>query len=187
MIKHSFQHLMQQRFFLKCLLGLCIVSIVSHLNVSSNDSSQAQADSPVTVFVELAAQAQTGSSSSNVANAEVDTTDIENYARAVLDIEDIRLSTLTRIQTILGSTDVPTITCHQEETLNDLPSNAQDLVVTFCQASIGLVEKTGLSIEMFNQITNEQRDNEALQTAIQDALVRIQTTVVNEESVSRVQ
>ena len=184
MIKHGFQRLMQQRFFLQCLLGLCIVSMVSNLNVSNTEPNHVQPVSPLAVSVELSATAQTASPGNNVANADIDTGDIDNYARAVLMIEDIRVSTLERIQTILGSESVPSIACHQEDTVTTLPNDAQDLVVTFCQASIGMVEQTGLSIEEFNQITNEQRSDQALQTAIQDALVRLQTTGSDEESVS---
>lgn len=184
MLKRGFQHLMQQRFFLQCLLGLCIVSMVSNLNVSNTAPNQAQTDSPLAVSVELSATAQTTSPKNNVANADIDTGDIDNYAKAVLMIEEIRVSTFERIQTILGSEPVPSIACHQEDTVTTLPNDAQSLVVTFCQASIGMVEQTGLSIEEFNQITNEQRSDEALQTAIQEALVRLQTTEVNEESVS---
>ena len=189
MIKRGFQRLMQQRFVLQCLLGLCIVSMVSNLNVSNNGLTQAPEESPLTVSVELSATAQTASNqgNGNIANKNIDANEIDDYARAVLGIEQIRLSTLTQIQDILGSTAVPSIACHEEETVSNLPSNAQDLVVTFCQASIGLVEETGLSIEEFNQITNEQQSDPALYTAIQDALKRLQTNTQDEESVSSVE
>ena len=184
MLKRGFQRLMRQRFVLQCLLGLCIVSMVSNLNVSSTEPNQAQTESQLAVSVELAATAQTASEEDDVTDTNIDLNDVDDYAQAVLGIEEIRLSTLNSIQSILDSDTVPSIACHQEDTVNSLPTEAQDLVVTFCQASIGLVEQTGLSIEEFNQITNDQRTNKALQTAIQDALVRLQTPEVSEESVS---
>lgn len=179
MIKLGFQQLMRQRFFLQCLIGLCIVSMVSSVEVSPQPQSE---DAPVSV--ERAAIAQTASSESI---ATIDDSAIDNYARAVLGIEEIRQSTLSEIKVIIGSDAVPTISCHQAQTLEELPRDAQDRVVSFCQSSIGLVEKNDLSIEEFNQITNAQRNDDELAQAIQDALLRIQTTTVDEESVSRVE
>lgn len=146
--------------------------MVSNLNVSNSPSNQADTSAPVAVSVDLSATAQTAAET----NQNIDTSDINNYAQAVLEIEDIRVATLNRIQTLLGSDTVPSIACHQEDTVSTLESEAQELVVAFCQDSISLVKQAGLSVEEFNQITNEQRNDEALQTAIQDALVRLQTT-----------
>ncbi|MEM9215877.1 MAG: DUF4168 domain-containing protein [Cyanobacteria bacterium P01_F01_bin.150] len=182
MIKRGLQWLMQQRFVLQCLIGLCVVSMVSTLKVSNTAPKQEQ-EASLAVSVELSATAQTASNKDNVASADINENDIENYAQAVLKIEAIRLSTLSSIQTILESETIPSIACHQEDTVKPLPEDAQELVVTFCQASIGLVEQAGLSIEEFNQITTAQQSNEALQTAVQDALLRLQTIVGERESV----
>lgn len=178
MIKLGFQQLMRQRFFLQCLIGLCIVSMVSSVDVSPQSQSE---DAPVSV--ELSAIAQTSSDTT----ATLDGAVIDNYARAVLGIEEIRLSTLTELETLMGTDAVPTISCHQAQTLESLPQDAQNRVVSFCESSIGLVEKNNLSIEEFNRITNEQRNDDELARAIQDALLRIQTTTVDEESVSSVE
>lgn len=185
MIKRGFQRLMQQRFVLQCLLGLCIVSMVSNLNVSNHATSDhSPEEAPLAVSVELSATAQTASDETSVANLEINANDIDNYARAVLSIEDIRLSTLGNVQSILGEAALPTIACHQEDSLSSLPANAQQLIVTFCQDSIGFVQQNDLSVEQFNYMTNEQQTDDALKTAIQDALIRLQTTAVDEESVS---
>lgn len=185
MIKRGFQRLMQQRFVLQCLLGLCIVSMVSNLNVSNHATSdQSPEEVPLSVSVELSATAQTAADEGNVANLDIDANDIDNYARAVLRIEEVRQSTLGTVQSIVGDADLSAIACHQEESLDNLPENAQQLIVTFCQDSIGFVTQNDLSVEQFNYMTNAQKSDEALKIAIQDALIRLQSTVVDEESVS---
>ncbi|MEB3233560.1 MAG: DUF4168 domain-containing protein [Leptolyngbyaceae bacterium] len=100
---------------------------------------------------------------------------IDNYAEAVLNIEQIRTDTFATITTLMAPDPVPSIACNQEDSIRDLPNDVQDLVVDFCQTSIALVEATGLTVPEFNQITADQAGDPALFDAIQEALTRLQT------------
>ncbi|MGK7887726.1 MAG: DUF4168 domain-containing protein [Leptolyngbyaceae cyanobacterium] len=101
--------------------------------------------------------------------------EIDNYAAAVLEIEQMRTTTFDAIANLMAPAPVPSIACNQEDSIRDLPDAVKDQVVEFCQTSVDLVESTGLTVSEFNQITANQADDPVLFDAIQAALVRLQT------------
>lgn len=100
--------------------------------------------------------------------------ELVNYARAVLAIEPKRQAAYEEIQKKSGSASVPAIVCSDSTSINKLPGNVRNIAVKFCNESKTLVEKNGLNIARFNEITTLQQNDSALQKRIQDELIRQQ-------------
>ena len=90
--------------------------------------------------------------SSNSAYAQdISKSELANYAKAVLAMEPLRLSAYDEIKKIVGS--VPGIVCNQQQSLRDLPKNAQGIAANYCNQSKKIVESNDLTISRFNNIT----------------------------------
>lgn len=117
--------------------------------------------------------------SSSKANAQtpspVDSDEITKYSRALLTIEQNRLQAFDEIKKISGGKDVPAIVCNQPKTIESLsPGKAREIVRKYCQSSQTIVEKNGLSIERFNNITLKLQNDESLKKQIYNTLIRLQ-------------
>ncbi len=106
----------------------------------------------------------------NITNQE-----INQYARAVLDIESLRIQAFQDIGKIMGTQINSDITCNQPQSLNSLNQDARSIAMNYCEASKRIVENTGLTPSKFNQITNNARSNQNLQKRIQDAMIQIRS------------
>lgn len=104
----------------------------------------------------------------------VSETEVTNYARAVLLMEPVRQTAFNQIKKMIGSEDVPSIVCHKPESLNALPSKAQEIAVNYCSRSKDIVESNGLTIARFNAITVNMQNNSNLKTRIHNELLRLQ-------------
>ncbi|MEB3357661.1 MAG: DUF4168 domain-containing protein [Synechococcales bacterium] len=113
--------------------------------------------------------------------------EVQSYARSVLDVETLRLSAYDRIKTLLGTSDVPPIACHIEDSLSGLRREVRDIVVEFCTQSIEVVRNNRLTIARFNTITSLQQSDEDLASRIQEELLRLQTDGVPDEEISNAQ
>lgn len=100
--------------------------------------------------------------------------EIKSYAQIVMAIEPVRQSAYTEIKKILGTGDVPAISCDKPESLKNLPSNTRGIAINYCNQSKKIVESNGLSITRFNVITLQVQDNPKLEKQIQAELIRIQ-------------
>jgi hypothetical protein len=98
--------------------------------------------------------------------------ELVNYARAVLAIEPKRQAAYEEIKEKSGS--VPAIVCSDSASINKLPGNVRNIAVNFCNQSKAIVEKNGLNIARFNEITTLQQNDSALQKRIQDEILRQQ-------------
>lgn len=98
--------------------------------------------------------------------------EVVSYARAVLAIEPKRQAAYEEIQKKSGS--VPAIVCSDSASINKLAGNVRNIAVNFCNQSKDLVEKNGLNIARFNEITTLQQNDSALQKRIQDEISRQQ-------------
>lgn len=100
--------------------------------------------------------------------------EIENYAKAVLAIEQSRQAAYNEIQQINNGKQLADITCTQAKTIASLPSNVQDIAVNYCTQSKKIGESQGLTMAQFNGITVTAQSNPELLKRIQNELVRLQ-------------
>lgn len=110
-----------------------------------------------------AAQAQT-----------VSAAELRNYAQSVLSIEPIRQTAYNEIKRISNSGVVPAIACHRPSSLNSLNRNIREIAINYCNRSIEIVESNDLTITRFNAITSALQNDDALQSRIQEEMIRIQ-------------
>jgi hypothetical protein len=100
-------------------------------------------------------------------------TQLQNYARAVWQIESHRQQAYNEITRIIGRTP-GNIACYQPETLRNLPQKAQIIAVNFCNTSKKIAQNSGLSPEQFNRITRQLQTDAILKRRIQNAIRQIQ-------------
>lgn len=100
-------------------------------------------------------------------------TELQNYARAVLQIEAHRQQAYREIQRIIGRPP-GNLACYQPETLRNLPPEAQKVAVNFCNNSKKIAQTSGLSADQFNRITRQVQTDAALKRRIQNAIRQIQ-------------
>lgn len=102
--------------------------------------------------------------------------EIENYAKAVLAIEQSRQVASREIQQLTNSETVPDVNCTDAESIAALPSNIQGIAVNYCKQSKKYIDETqGLTMSQFNAITMSTRSNEELRQQIQTELIRLQS------------
>jgi hypothetical protein len=99
---------------------------------------------------------------------------IESYARAVVAIEQIRRAAYEEIQKMTNNETVPDVTCTEPESITALSKNIQGIAVNYCSRSKKFIEDEGLTMELFNGITNTAKANSELQQRIQSEIVRLQ-------------
>jgi hypothetical protein len=110
--------------------------------------------------------------SSSARTQEFSDEQITKYARAVLEIETRRQQAYQKIQAIMGQSP-PEIVCNQPETFRNLPREAQKVAVDYCTSSKKVVEKSGLTVAEFNNITTKVQTDPELKRRIQNAIIRI--------------
>ncbi len=94
---------------------------------------------------------------------------INNYAQAVMRIESNRQQAYAEIQRIMGE-NPPEIVCNQPSSYNSLPEEAAKVALTYCQNSENIVKDTGMTVEQFNQITQQIKQDQELERRIQDVM-----------------
>ena len=118
---------------------------------------------------------QAGLGWGNVAQAQtVSSQEVQSYARSVLAMEPYRETAFTKIQQITGSTAVPVVACHRPSSLSSLPDNIRDIAIDYCNQAIAIVERNGLTITRFNQITVTHQSDASLRSQIQAEICKIQ-------------
>jgi hypothetical protein len=96
--------------------------------------------------------------------------DLKKYAQAAIEIENLRVTTLSNIESIVGKSKPSQLNCYQEGTFNQLPSNARNIAENYCQQSEAIVRKHGLSNTQFNQIHQQVRNNPTLKQKVQSMI-----------------
>lgn len=107
-------------------------------------------------------------------NTNINSSEVVNYARAVLAMEPARQRAFNEIKKIIGSSDVPKILCNDSNSFNSLPGNARKVAVEYCNQSQKIVEGNGLTINRFNSITLELQSDNSLKERIYNTLIRLQ-------------
>lgn len=101
--------------------------------------------------------------------------ELQRYARSLLAIEPIRQAAYDEIKRILGTGEVPSITCNRPNSLNRLDANIREIAVNYCNQSTRIVERNNLSIGRFNTITTILQDDPDLLLRIQQEMLRLQS------------
>ena len=98
--------------------------------------------------------------------------DLERYYTAVNQIEDLRQKTYNNIRGMVGTSKSPRLACHQRESFDQLPSDARSMATRYCKKSEEIVKENGLTINQFNQITQQLKKNPATYQRLQDIMNR---------------
>ncbi|MBL1208454.1 DUF4168 domain-containing protein [Geminocystis sp. GBBB08] len=93
--------------------------------------------------------------------------DLRKYAQAAIEIENLRKTTFSNIESIVGKSKPNQLNCYQEDSLNQLQGNARTMAVNYCEQSEAIVKKYGLTNTQFNQITQQVKQNPALKQKLQ--------------------
>jgi hypothetical protein len=96
--------------------------------------------------------------------------DLQKYAQAAKRIESLRVSTLRQIEQIVGKDKTAQLACHQANSINALPAQAQTIARDYCQQSENIVKESGLSISKFNEITKKIQQDSSLQQKVQNMM-----------------
>jgi hypothetical protein len=113
-------------------------------------------------------------STAAVAQSAPSKTDLQNYARAVLAVEEVRQLSYRDIKKIVGSGGIPAIACHKPKSLQGLPQNVRVIAVEYCNKSKKIVESNGLTIDQFNAITMTVQNDPNLEKQVQAELLELQ-------------
>ena len=115
--------------------------------------------------------------------------EIGNYAAAVLAMEDMRIQTHSEISDLMTSEQIDVtrydLRCLSANSL-DLPravrSAVSYLLINYCNDAQQIVEETGLTVQLFNSITVNHQEDEALKEQIQLEIARIRKRTPHQQS-----
>ncbi|MGD1871533.1 MAG: DUF4168 domain-containing protein [Mastigocoleus sp.] len=105
-------------------------------------------------------------------NFQIKSSEVTNYAKAVLAMEPARQEAYGEIKKVVGN--VPNIVCNKPKSFSNLPRNAKDIAIKYCKRSKKIVESNGFSVDRFNKITEAVLKDESLKRKIYKQLVGIQ-------------
>lgn len=93
---------------------------------------------------------------------------LKNYAKTVLEIENIRKPTLTKLESLVGKEKTAQLACNKQNTIEELPEEARNLATDYCNQSKIIVEKYGFTVKSFNEMTQTIQANPTLTQRVQD-------------------
>lgn len=100
--------------------------------------------------------------------------EIENYAKAIIAIENSRQTAYSEIQQQMNQEPVPSITCTQPDSLKKLSADVQGIAVNYCNTAKEIGISQGFNMAQFNAITYTAQLDPDLQRQIQNELIRLQ-------------
>ena len=95
---------------------------------------------------------------------------VNNYAKALLAIEQKRQEAYEEIQKLSNNEKLSEITCNQPETIKALDRSMQNIAVNYCKQAKEFIQDQGLTVAQFNEITDTAQSNSELRTQIQNKL-----------------
>ncbi|BAQ66804.1 DUF4168 domain-containing protein [Geminocystis sp. NIES-3709] len=119
------------------------------------------------IIPEINIHTQTVTFSNHAMAENISDADLKKYAQAAMEIERIRKTTFENIESIVGKSKPSQLNCYQEDSLNQLPNNARTMALSYCQQSEEIVKKYGLTINQFNQITQQIKQNPTVKQKLQ--------------------
>ncbi len=96
---------------------------------------------------------------------------VNNYAKAVLAIEQKRQEASEEIQKLSNNEKVSEISCTQPETIKALDQSIQSIAVNYCKKAKQFIQDQGLTVAQFNGITDKAQSDSELRTRIQNKLL----------------
>ncbi|MFP4009643.1 MAG: DUF4168 domain-containing protein [Spirulinaceae cyanobacterium] len=156
MLLTSYPRFFVNRFLVRSLL----VGALATMGVAVGITPDLSQNSPLSL--QNAAYAQ------NVSQDE-----IRNYAQAVLAMEPLRQSAYNDIKRIIGS-EPANIVCSQPSSFNNLPRNARNIAVNYCNRSREIVRRYFNDLSRFNTITEQVQSSEDLKRQVQNAMIELQ-------------
>lgn len=102
----------------------------------------------------------------SVAQMVVTHQELQNYARALTQIEPLRQTALAGIQARLGQRSVPPLQCTDLSNLSVNDNNVRNIVWGYCRASFQVIQRNGLNHIRFKEITAAQAENPGLRMMI---------------------
>ena len=118
--------------------------------------------------------AQMFSTTAVAQSAAITDAEVKSYAEAVLTMEGVRQAAYGDIKKIIGSSNIPDIACHKQDSINKLPKNIRVIAVEYCKKSKDIVKSSGLGVDRFNLITVTVQKDNSLEKRIQNEMLRIQ-------------
>lgn len=62
------------------------------------------------------------------------------------------------------------MSCNQRQSFSQLPDNARNMAIEYCDQSETIVKNHGLSVNRFNQITQQVKQNPSLKQRLQSII-----------------
>ncbi|MDB9529139.1 DUF4168 domain-containing protein [Oscillatoria sp. CS-180] len=132
---------------------------------------------PIASVTELPLTTQAAIAQSSITNEE-----INQYARAVLLIDQYRNAAYTQIKDILLTVNMDiseiNISCSDPDNISDVPRSVRrdvrSILTQYCNQSQDAVEAAGLSPRRFNEITQAHAEDSTIFERIQQELIRLQ-------------
>jgi ABC-type transport system substrate-binding protein len=153
---YGFPYSLKQTFIRSLL-----TSILAVMGVMGGDVPEFSTHSPLKLSFGFSAYTQ-----------DFNQSQIDKYAKAVLEIETRRQTAYQQIQKIIDRTP-PNIICNQPDSFKELPRNAQTIAVNYCNESKAIVQNSGLTVSQFNEMTNKVRSDQELKRRVQNAMIRL--------------
>lgn len=104
--------------------------------------------------------------------------EITSYAKAVLQIEGLRVQSYQEIKQEVQRNNseetVPPIVCNETSNINRLDRNIREIAVNYCSLATEYIERNDLTVSRFNEITMAQQNDPAFRERIKEELIRIQ-------------
>lgn len=104
--------------------------------------------------------------------------EISRYARAVLQIEGLRVKSYQEIKQEVQKNNseaaVPPIVCNETSNINRLDRSIRAIAVNYCSLATTFIEGNNLTVSRFNEITTAQKEDSVFQERIKQELIRIQ-------------
>ena len=91
--------------------------------------------------------------------------DLRNYAKSLMQIEPLRQSTLAEIRNVQGG-PLPNLICNQPATMVGLKDAARSRFIEYCDQCKSIAARNGLSMDLFNAITESLRTDPSLKQKI---------------------
>jgi len=115
-------------------------------------------------------------------DTQVSRDDIDSYAAAVLEMDPYRTEAYTQIKNLLSGIDhdmsAVDMSCSGTANLSQLPrrvrSEVRSIVVNYCNQANRIVQRNGLTVQQFNEITAAYPQDPGLAEQIRTALIQIQ-------------
>lgn len=96
---------------------------------------------------------------------------VNQYAKALLAIEQKRRNVYDEIQKLSNNEKVSEITCTQPETIKALDQSIQTIAVNYCKKAKQFIQDQGLTVTQFNGITDRAQSDAELRLQIQSKLL----------------